>query len=101
MLKVWISVLFVLGLVAAQTAVTGIPKPDIIENNHYFSETTTSKVYKITQLKSSIPLSVVIKHPTTASESSPLTLTLASDSEIKTCILKGEYNLCVLENVPS
>ena len=60
-----LALIFVSSL-QAQTTVSEAPRPDIVEANHFYSETNTKKSYKISSLTTTNPLSVVIKAPSTA-----------------------------------
>ena len=74
--------IFSAGL-AIDTEVSTTPKPDIIDNNHYYSESTLQKTYKISELHVGTPVAVIIKPPSSVSSSNPITITITSGSNKK------------------
>ena len=50
MIRVLLLGLILLSSAVSQTSISEAPRPDIVENNHFYSESKTQKVYTITKL---------------------------------------------------
>ena len=79
---------------------TTSPKPEIVDANHFFSETNKEKTYNVSDVEKDKPISLMIrKIEADPNYKNKVTVIMKSGEESTTCDFKGYDDLCVIHKL--